>query len=200
MASPKTLLQMAGAPLEPSALSAATVVMIDCQYTYIDGGLTLPGIEPALAAGAQLLDRARDAGTPIIHIAHAGQPGGAVFDPEGHSGQIADAVAPAGDEPVVWKSLPNAFAGTDLHERLQAIGRKEIIFAGFMTHMCVSSSARAALDLGYRCTIVENATATRDLPDSKGDTVDAAALQRASLAALSDRFAIIAPDAAALPG
>lgn len=199
MGSPKTLLEMAGAPLGPSALSAATVVMIDCQNTYVDGGLALPGVQPALEDGARLLVRARAAGTPVIHIAHAGKPGGAVFDPEGHSGQIAPEVAPEGDEPVVWKSLPNAFAGTDLHERLQATGRKEIILAGFMTHMCISSSARAALDLGYRCTVIDGATTTRDLPDTRGGTISADALHHASLAALADRFAVIAPDAAALP-
>ena len=199
MGSPKTLLEMAGAPLEPSALSAATVVMIDCQNTYVDGGLALPGVASALEEGARLLEKARAAGTPIVHIAHAGKPGGAVFDPEGHSGRIADQVTPEGDEPVVWKSLPNAFAGTDLHERLQSIGREEIIVAGFMTHMCISSSARAALDLGYRCTVVDSATATRDLPDTKGGVIAADALHRASLAALADRFAVIARDTAALP-
>ena len=50
-----------------------------------------------------------------------------------------------------------------------------------MTHNCVSSTARSALDSGYRVTIVANATATRDLPDGKGGIIGAATLQAATL-------------------
>ena len=69
-----------------------------------------------------------------------------------------------------------------------------------MTHMCISSSVRAATDLGFGATVVGNACATRDLPDGAGGVVSAQELHRASLAALSDRFAIVVPDAAALTG
>ncbi len=96
------------------------------------------------------------------------------------------------------KPLPNAFAQTDLAEKLEAAGRKQLIVTGFMTHMCVSSTVRAALDLGYRCTVVANACATRDLPDGKGGVIAASALHDAELAALADRFCTVVPDAASL--
>ncbi|MGI9412495.1 MAG: cysteine hydrolase family protein [Hyphomicrobiales bacterium] len=197
MADPKTLMEMAGAPQEPSRLDASTVVMIDCQNEYVDGKLPLVGIGPALDEGARLLEKARAAGTPIVHIVHEGKAGG-VFDLDGHGGQIAAQVVPADGEPIVKKPLPNAFAHTELHDLLQEIGRKEIIFAGFQSHMCISSSARAALDLGYRATVVANAVATRDLPRPGGGVIGAVDLHNASLAALADRFAIIAPDADAI--
>lgn len=197
MTDPKTLMEMAGAPQEPSRLDASTVVMIDCQNEYVDGKLPLVGIGPALEEGARLLEKARAAGTPIVHIVHEGKAGG-VFDLDGHGGRIAAQVAPADGEPIVKKPLPNAFAHTELHDLLQEIGRKEIIFAGFQSHMCISSSARAALDLGYRATVVANAVATRDLPRPGGGVIGAVDLHNASLAALADRFAIIAPDADAI--
>ena len=60
-----------------------------------------------------------------------------------------------------------------------------------------STTARAALDLGLAVTIAADATATRALPDPLGGApLPAAALQRASLAALADRFAVIRPAAA----
>lgn len=198
MTGPKTLLEMSGAPLTPSALSAAVIVSIDCQNEYVNGALALPGMASALAECARVIAAARAAGTPIIHIAHRGKAGGA-FDPDAPRGQIAEPVKPAEGETVIWKPLPNAFAQTDLDAAVKATGRKELILVGFMTHMCVSSTARAALDLGYRCTIVESACATRDLPAPGGGTIGAAELHRASLAALADRFAIIAPNAASLP-
>ncbi len=198
MPEPKTLLALSGADLTPSRLSAATLVLIDCQMEYVDGALALPGVGPALESAGRLLGRAREAGTPVVHIVHKGQPGGP-FDLEAERGQIAPQVAAENGETVISKGLPNGFAGTDLHATLQALGRKELIFGGFMTHMCVSSSVRAALDLGYRATLVAGAAATRDLPLPGGGVIDAKSLHNACLAALADRFAIIVPDADALP-
>jgi hypothetical protein len=54
---------------------------------------------------------------------------------------------------------------------------------------------RAALDLGYGSTVVASACATRDLPAASGGVVPAAVLHEAELAALSDRFAMIAREA-----
>jgi hypothetical protein len=88
--------------------------------------------------------------------------------------------------------LPNSFVGTSLLDLLSETGRRELILAGFMTHNCVSSTARAALDLGYRTTIDPIACATRDLPDGLGGVVAAQPVHDVSLAALSDRIAIIA--------
>ncbi|GAC1043123.1 hypothetical protein thsrh120_31270 [Rhizobium sp. No.120] len=65
--------------------------------------------------------------------------------------------------------------------------------------MCVSTTTRAALDLGYRSTVVANATASRDLPLFDGtDVIPAEIVRQTALAEFGDRFAIIVPDAAAL--
>ncbi len=193
MTRPKTLLQMAGAPRQPPTLAESAVVMIDAQREYVDGALPLTGIAQALEVGADLLARARAAGSVIIHVVHQGRSGGP-FDPDGPGGQIVSQVAPVDGEAVIAKTLPNAFAGTDLQEQLRATGREPLIFAGFMTHMCVSSSVRAALDLGFRSTVVAGACATRDLPLAGTGVVSALDLHAAELAALADRFAIVVAD------
>jgi len=195
---PKTLLQMAGAPLDPSPLSESTLLIIDAQNEYRNGALPLTGVDAAVAEIAALLLRARAAGTPIVHVQHKGRPGGA-FDLDDVRGRIIEAVAPEGAEAVVQKPLPNAFAQTDLADRLAAAGRKQLIITGFMTHMCVSSTARAALDHGYRVTIPASAVATRDLPAPDGGVMKAQEITRYALTGLADRFAIITPDAAAVP-
>jgi len=199
MAAPRTLLALAGADPAPAAISQAALVLIDCQMEYVDGQLPLTGVDAALDEIARLLDRFRSAGAPVVHVAHRGKPGG-LFDPEGPSGGIADRAAPRDGETVVGKTLPNSFAGTALEATLQKLGRRNLIVAGFMTHMCVSSTVRAGLDLGYASTVVANAAATRDLPLPKGGgVIDATALHDASLAALADRFACIVPSTADLP-
>jgi len=191
MSPAKTLLELAGADLRPPSLAGATLVIIDAQNEYLDGKLALPGAVPALTALARLLGRAREQGAPVVHVQHKGRPGG-LFDLEARGGAIIEAVQPAGSETVLHKPLPNAFAHTELDATLKRLGRSPIVLAGFMTHMCVSSTARAALDLGYKTTVAADATATRDLPDPMGGTISADALHRAALAALADRFAIVA--------
>lgn len=194
MSEPKTLLQMAGAAPVPAPLSQCALVIIDAQREYVDGRLPLTGIGPALDRLAQLLARARPAGTPIVHVVHRGKPGG-LFDLEGLGGRVADEAAPETGEVVVTKSLPNAFADTELHEVLRGVGRPSLTFAGFMTHMCVSASARAALDLGYGITVAADATATRDLPDPLGGMLPADTVHHAALAALADRYGAVVPTA-----
>jgi nicotinamidase-related amidase len=199
MSDPKTLLALAGAPSEPPSLRDSAVVVIDAQREYVDGALALPGVGSALGRIADLLKRARRAGAPVIHVRHLGRAGG-LFDPDAPRGAIADEVKPAAGETVVGKKLPNAFAGTNLNDILASTGKRNIIVCGFMTHMCVSSTVRAALDLGYRSIVPAAATATRDLPDAvSGATVPAAVIQAASLAALSDRFATVVEDGARIP-
>lgn len=194
---PKTLLEMAGASTTPPDLADCAVIVIDAQREYVDGALPLSGVKEALTEIAKLLDRARHLGAPVIHVKHRGKAGGA-FDPDATRGQIVDEVSPADGEPVVEKTLPNSFAGTDLKQRLDALGRKELILTGFMTHMCVEATARSALDHGFKVAVVAAATATRDLPDALSEaTISAAEVQRNALTALSDRFATIVRDVAA---
>jgi nicotinamidase-related amidase len=192
MQAPKTLLQMAGANTEPAKLSESVVVVIDAQNEYIDGKLPLSGVDAALDRITEQLGAARAAGAPVIHIVHRGRAGG-LFDPLGKMFQIHAKAAPAAGEKIIEKELPNAFAKTALHLALQATERKSLVLAGFMTHMCVSATARAALDHGWKTTVVADAAATRDLPDPLGgEPIPAAALHRAALAELADRFAVVA--------
>ena len=194
----KTLLEMAGADMTPNAVSESVLILIDCQNEYVTGALPLAGIDVAMENAKTLLQRFRDAGQPVVHIQHQGKAGGA-FDLDDTRGAFDTRVAPVAGEPVIRKSLPNSFAGTDLQKTLEGIGRQKLVIAGFQTHMCVSATTRAALDLGYRNTLVSDAITTRDLPGPGGDgVVPAETIHIATLAALADRFAIIAATASEL--
>jgi nicotinamidase-related amidase len=195
---PATLLEIAGAPRHPSPPDAAVLILIDHQEEYRSGFLPLSGIEAAVAEAGRLLRFARDRGIPVFHIVHHGRPGAALFDPDGPGVAILPELTPEAGEPVLVKHLPNSFAGTGLADAIRATGRTELILAGFATHMCVASTARGALDLGLRCTVVADATATRDLADPLGGgIVPAGQVRRAALAALADRFAVIVRDTTA---
>jgi nicotinamidase-related amidase len=198
MASNPTLRQLTGMADAPAPLAESTLIMIDCQNTYTRGVMELSGVQAALDQAEELLGSARSAGIPVFHIMHDGG-AGTPYDVHDEIGQIVGRVAPRDGEPVLVKNFPNAFTGTGLHERLQAAPGRPLVLAGFMTHMCVNSTARGAFSLGYTPAVVAGATATRDLPGVDGTSVPAAALQSASLAALADLFAVVVPKAADIP-
>lgn len=195
----RTLIQMAGINPALPRLADAAIVVIDAQNEYVNGKLALPDVDVRLKEIETLLARGRAAGTPVLHVKHVGRPGG-LFDPDASGGQIAASVSPLAGEAVIEKRLPNTFAGTDLDARLVSARRKNLVVAGFMTHLCVSSTVRAALDHGYACTIVAGATGTRDLPAASGESViPAQVIHEATLASLADRFAVVVRTAADLP-
>lgn len=203
MTTPLTLLQITGATPHPATLADSVLVIIDAQNEYVSGKLPLAGIQTAIAEAARLLAAARATGTPVIHIVQHSAPGRPVFEPQTTFAEIVPELAPRAGEDVIAKRLPNAFAGTTLEARLKAIadatGRPKIILAGFMTHMCISATARAALDLGIAATVVAGACATRDIPSPLGGVIPAAVVHETALAEIADRFATVVKDSQAVP-
>lgn len=196
---PESLAQIAGLSTRPGPPEDSVLLVIDGQLEYTVGRLPLAGVDAAVEEGARLLAFARGRGMPVFHAIHHARAGAPVFDPQGPHVGFIPALAPLDGECVIVKSLPNAFAGTGLAAALAATGRREIVIAGFATHMCVSATARSALDHGFRSIVVANATATRDLPHPLGaGVVSAAAVHAATLAALSDRFSVVVRDTDAL--
>ncbi|MFB7370202.1 isochorismatase family protein [Streptomyces sp. NPDC056222] len=181
-------------------LGDTTLIMIDFQNTYRSGVMALEGAEPALAAGARLLAAARSAGTPVVHVVNDGGEG-TPYDIRAEIGAISPEVAPAEGEAVVVKQVPNAFHATDLEKTLRDLGAgPDLVLAGFMTHMCVTFTAQGSFNLGYRPTVVAEATATRALPAPDGGTVPAATLQTSSLTTIADLFGLVAPTVEHLTG
>jgi nicotinamidase-related amidase len=197
MSTPQTLFALTGRGHAAASLNNATLLIIDAQEEYRSGALQLPGLEAALGEIAQLLAAARKQGSAIVHIKHLGIPDG-LLDPRGPRGLHLPEAAPLPGEIIVEKRMPNAFNGTDLHERLQTLGHLDLIVCGFMTHSSVSTTVRAAKDYGYRCTVVDAACATRDLPTLDGHVISAADMHRAEMIALADNFAVVAPQASSL--
>ncbi|OXM72377.1 MULTISPECIES: isochorismatase family protein [Amycolatopsis] len=188
-----TLREVMGLGKELPRLADATLVLIDYQNTYRTGVMALADAEPALAAGARLLAAARQAGSRVVHVVNDGGPG-SPYDVRAEIGAISPEVAPADGEPVVVKQMPNAFHDTELDKTLRELGAgPDLVLAGFMTHMCVMFTAQGAFNLGYRPTVVAEASAARTLPGPDGTPVAAGALHTAALTTIGDLFGTIAP-------
>jgi len=195
---PQTLRTIAGANWLLPPLSECVLLIVDAQDDYRQGKLPLHEIEPAIAEAAAVLDKARNAGAPVIHIVQMSPPASPIFARGSAGAAIIKELTPRDGEIIVEKTLPDSFAQTTLLEHLRQFNREWLIVIGYMTHMCVSTTVRSAVHLGFRTAIVASACATRPLPDPAGDVIPAAAIHRAELAALNDRFAIVLPTAADL--
>lgn len=186
----KTMFQLSGKGYAPANLSHATLIIIDAQKEYLSGPLALTGVKEAVANISSLVDAARAAKRPVIHIRHLGTVGG-LFDPQGERGELMNELLPADGEYVIEKRLPNAFQDTGLHQKLQELGTVDLIVCGFMSHSSISTTVRATKDYGYRCTLVEDACATRDLPN-KGGVISAEVVHQTEMVIMADNFATLA--------
>ncbi|MFD8889557.1 isochorismatase family protein [Streptomyces sp. NPDC059558] len=191
-----TLRELSGLDGTPASPADATLILVDYQNTYTRGVMELSGWEPALEAAAALLARARAAGAKVVHVVNDGGEG-TPYDVRAEIGAIHPRVAPAPGEPVVVKTVPNAFVDTDLGEHVDAAGHKDVIVAGFMTHMCVTFTAEGAFLRGNRPTVVADACATRPLRTAVAE-VSAEQLHHAALATIADLYGVVVPSASSL--
>lgn len=169
---------------------ASALILVDIQNDYFPGGRNpLVGPEAAAQVARQVLEESRQQQHSIVHVQHiALRPNATFFLPGTPGIEFHPLVAPRPDEIVVQKHHPNSFRETTLLDELRSRNIVQLRFCGMMTHMCIDTTVRAACDLGFTCTLVGAATATKDLTHGNL-TVPAAHVQAAYLAGLNGLFA-----------
>lgn len=106
-----------------------------------------------------LVDRAREAGTPVVWVQHHDD--GLV---EGSDDwQFVWELTVHTDEPVVSKMHGDSFEETDLEDLLAAAGVGRLVVAGAQTDACIRSTIHGAFTRGYDVTLVGDAHTTDDL-------------------------------------
>jgi nicotinamidase-related amidase len=167
-----------------------TLLLIDIQNDYFPGGnMELVKMNQAMSNAQKLLFHFRINNCPVIFIQHlAIRPNASFFVPETTGVKIHELVCPLPNETVITKNFPNSFRNTSLQQHLQTLQTSDLVICGAMSHMCIDTTTRAAADLGYSCTLISDACATRDLVFD-GRKVKAAEVQVAYMAALDGTFA-----------
>jgi nicotinamidase-related amidase len=174
---------------------APALIVIDAQQEYFApvGKVVLPDGPTAVKGIARALAWARSARVPVIHVVHESRrPGAAIFVPGSPALAVHPDAAPIDGEPVFTKTLPGSFTGTPLEETLRARGIDRVILAGFMTQMCVDTTARQAAHLGFGVTVLADATAAKDVTDPGGVVIAADVVHRTHLGSLNGFLAQIA--------
>ena len=160
---------------------ATALLIIDVQNFYFPGG-ALPLIEPEKAADniKKLLVNFRAERKPVIHIRHNVKKGGEIYR----------VLIPLEKEKIIFKDHANSFRDTVLLEYLKEKKIGTLVITGMQTHMCVEAATRAAADLGFKCIVVSDACATRDL--KFGDkTIRSEDVHHSTLSSLSRTYAEI---------
>ncbi|GHH98617.1 cysteine hydrolase family protein [Neobacillus kokaensis] len=173
-------------------MDKTALILVDIQNDYFPGGkMALHETEKAANNARVILDYFRDNNLPLFHIQHIFEDSQAPFfaaDTEGV--HIHQSVAPLENEPVIVKHFPNSFLHTSLEAELKRIGIKHVIIVGMMSHMCIDATSRAAVDLGFKCTVIEDACTCPDLTFNN-KTIDAESVHYAYMAALESLYATI---------
>jgi nicotinamidase-related amidase len=145
---------------------------------FIDMGV----VKPALAAAEKLVADARAAGTPVVFVGLWTMPetdsaawnerlrrrGGnpdvdAALCRAGQAGSEFYGPQPVSGEQVVRKTRYSGFVGTDLDQRLRAMGVDTLVVAGLTTECCVDSTVRDAFDLDYHVFVAADACAAYEV-------------------------------------
>jgi nicotinamidase-related amidase len=168
----------------------AALILVDIQKDYFPGGrMELVGMKEASENAREMLRFFREKKWPIFHIQHIAVKDGATFFlPNSQGMDIHENVTPISNEPVIQKHHPNSFLNTKLHEELLKAGIESVVICGAMSHMCIDATTRAAADLGFQCTVVHDACATKDLTFG-GKAVPADMVHGAVMAALQSVYA-----------
>jgi nicotinamidase-related amidase len=166
------------------------LLLVDIQREYFPGGaMPLEGAAEAASQAKKLLAHFRYNHLPAVFIQHVSlSPEATSFRPDSPGVSLYSSIRPLPGEAVVRKHHPNSFRETNLLELLRTDEVSRLVICGMMTHMCIDATVRAACDDGFECIIAADACATRDLAFA-GETVPAAMVQRAFLAALKGTYA-----------
>jgi nicotinamidase-related amidase len=166
-------------------VSRRALIVIDVQNEYFDGALpiTSPPPESSIANIRRAMDAATAAGVPVIVVRHVdADPEAEIFRAGTPAIDLHEEVAERPRDHDVEKHMPGSFTGTPLGEILDAAGVDTLSVTGYMTHMCVDTTARQAVHRGMAVEILDDATGTLAL-DNAGGKVSGEELHRAILAA-----------------
>jgi len=136
------------------------LIVIDVQNEYVTGNLLIeyPDIRLSLKKIGAAMDAARAAAIPVIAVQNTAPAGAPIFDKGTPGWELHEVVASRPRDHYIEKTLPSAYAGTDLADWLKEHRIDTLTVAGYMTHNCVDSTVKHALHAGTAVEVLYDAT------------------------------------------
>jgi nicotinamidase-related amidase len=108
---------------------------------------------------AALVDKAREAGVPVVWVQHNSDN----LQQGSDAWQYVPELVRNESEPLVHKSFGDSFEDTDLERVLAESGIGRLVVTGAQTDECIRSTIHGAFTRGYDVTLVGDAHTTEDL-------------------------------------
>ncbi len=136
----------------------SALVIIDVQHGLIDGFEddwrdTLPVIQ-------DIGSRARAAGTPVFVVQHCGPTPAHPLHRDQPGWKLHPIVDPQPGDLRIEKRWSDAFRDTDLDNMLRSAAVTRLVLVGAQTELCLDTTARRALSLGYNVDLVTDGHTT----------------------------------------
>jgi nicotinamidase-related amidase len=163
------------------------LIIIDIQNFYF-GEKGLDGSVEASLNAKRLLHYFREHDLPIVHVQHIKQDVSELTEEQKTSIQIHQNVEPIDGETIIVKKTPGSFNGTKLLEILKDKGVDELVICGMMSNMCVDTTTREAFDLDFKCSVIQDACATRSY-NFNGKEIPSEYVHATAMASLAFAFA-----------
>jgi len=164
------------------------LLVVDVQRVLVEGEHAVPDADVFLSRLRTLIDRARAAGAPVLHLQDDGVEDRLIR--KGTPGWELALPAEPG-EPVVEKAGDDGFDGTGLADLLAERDVDRLVLAGIQSEMCVAATARGALTRGLAVVLPRGAHTTYDVPATDLDpAVPAALVSRVAVWSLGDEVEV----------
>ena len=169
------------------------LIVVDMQTAFVSGDEAVPEAGGLLITVTDLIRRAREAGALVIQLQNDGLPGTA-DEPYTPGWELYLTAEESDGQHVIRKNTDDGFHETELSNILTERRIRHLAVCGVMSEMCVSATARSALNLGYHVVLPHDGHATYDIPAVEGlaDAVPHAIASRVAEWALGDQIDIIA--------
>lgn len=176
-----------------SATPRRALVVIDVQNEYVTGDLPIeyPDVQTSLANIGRAMDAARAAGVPVVVVQNLAPATSPLFARGSAGAQLHPVVASREHDHYVEKSLPSAFAQTDLADWLTSRNVDTLTIAGYMTHNCDASTAFEATHRGLKVEFLVDATGSVPYENDAG-FASAEDIHRVFGVVMHSRFAAVA--------
>ncbi|SEF86879.1 Nicotinamidase-related amidase [Nonomuraea solani] len=136
------------------------LLVVDVQKEYSgSGALPVEKFDQSLANIRRLLEAARSSDVAtVVHIRHISRvPGDQSFDAGSPGIDFVDSARPEPGELVLTKHYIGSFSNPDLDRFLRGQSVDRIVICGYTSFICCDTTAREAVQLGYKVHFVEDA-------------------------------------------
>lgn len=175
-----------------SPTPARALIVVDVQNDYDGGNLAIahPPFAGSIDAVARAIDAAHAHDVKVVVVKMILPETAPVFARGSHGAELHPAVAARPCDHYVEKTLPSAFAGTDLEDWLHANAIDTVTVIGYMTHNCDLSTVVHALHMGFNVEVLSDATGAVPYANSAGRAT-AEEIHRVMLVVMQARFAAV---------